>query len=46
MKKGKLLLLAAASITLIATLVNDKNNCIEDENFEAGETLNKTKDNQ
>ncbi|MBK1811847.1 hypothetical protein JHL18_14595 [Clostridium sp. YIM B02505] len=46
MKKGKLLLLAAASITLIATLLNDKNSCIEDEGSKAGEILNTTKDNQ
>lgn len=46
MKKGKLLLLAAASITLIATLLNDKNSCIEDDSSEKGETLNTTKDNQ
>ena len=46
MKKGKLLLLAAASVTLIATLLNDKNSCIEDDNSEEGEALNTTKENQ
>ncbi|GFZ31924.1 hypothetical protein CSC2_24500 [Clostridium zeae] len=46
MKKGKLLLLAAASITLIATLLNDKNCCVENESSEAGDISNTTKDNQ
>ncbi|GFP74877.1 hypothetical protein [Clostridium fungisolvens] len=46
MKKGKLLLLAAASITLIATLLNDKNSYSEADRSGAGETLNTTKDNQ
>jgi hypothetical protein len=46
MKKGKLLLLATASITLIATLLNDKNSCIKGNCTEAGEALNTTKDNQ
>jgi hypothetical protein len=47
MKKGKLLLLIAASATLIATLIKDKkNNEVENGSFEVETNLDLTEDEQ
>jgi hypothetical protein len=47
MKKGKLLLLVAASATLIATLIKDKkNNEVENGSFEVETNLDLTEDEQ
>lgn len=47
MKKGKLLLLVAASATLIATLIKDKkNNEVESGSFEVETNLDLTEDKQ